>query len=182
MRCKKDHLGGEVMSQLIAFSGSHGTGKTTAAYNHALHLKYAHPDQSVHALVDQEAFCPYPINQQATPESQLWIFTNKINQELSLLKRFDIVVTDRTVIDVIAYTFCQGFDSMAMTMLEVAKDYISIYHQITFRKIINNEYCYADGMRDAQDQIFRYQIEELLLNYYEELTEASCITGVFKYV
>jgi len=171
------------MSELIAFSGSHGTGKTTAAYNLALSYKYNYPDKSVHALVDQEAFCPYPINKEATLESQLWIFTNKINQELSLLRRFDIVVTDRTIVDVIAYTSYLGFDSMAMTMFEVAKNYILKYHQIAFKGINNNAFCYSDGIRDAHDVAFRQEVEDIMVGYYTELIETSCMPSeVIKYV
>jgi len=170
------------MGKLIAFSGSQGTGKSTAAINHALHLKYKYPEKSIHPLVDQEAFCPYPINKETTPESQTWIFTNQIQQELSLLSRFDLVVTDRTIVDVMAYTFCAGFESLTMSMLEMAKNYMAIYQEIYFRKIINNEFCYADGIRDAKDQVFRNEIEEVMLVYFDELLHGKYITGKFEYV
>lgn len=170
------------MGKLIAFAGSHGTGKSTAAFNHALDLKYKHPERSIHALVNQEAFCPYPINKLPTPESQLWIFTNQIRQELSLLNRFDLVVTDRTIVDVLAYTFVAGFESLTMAMLDMAKNYVGIYQEIYFRKIINNEFCFADGIREASDQKFRIEIEEVMLVYFDELIHGKYITGKFDYV
>ncbi|NOX32533.1 MAG: AAA family ATPase [Deltaproteobacteria bacterium] len=170
------------MGSLIAFTGSHGTGKSTAASVMYRDLKYKYPKKSIHVLFDQEVFCPYPINKETTPESQLWIFTNQIRQELSLLSRFDLVVTDRTIVDVIAYTSSAGFDSLTMAMLSIAENHMSIYRKIYFRKIINNDFCYADGIREAKDQTFRDEIEELMLVYFDELLHGKYITGEFKYV
>ncbi len=169
------------MSKLIAFSGTHGTGKTTSAYNLALQLKYNNPDKSIHALVDQEAMCPYPINQKATPETQLWLFTNKIADELALLNRFDIVVTDRTIVDVIAYSACLGYNSLVTSMLEVAKVYLSKYSKITLKRTEYNSFCYSDGIRETIDKRFRIQVEEYLFEYYEELIEGAYIPGEFKH-
>jgi hypothetical protein len=169
------------MGKLIAFSGSHGTGKTKSAINYADHLKCRYPKKSVHPLVNQEAFCDGLINKETTPESQLWIFVNQIRQELYHLSKFDLVVTDRTIVDVIAYTSYAGFDSLAMAMLGIAENRMSVYHEIYFRKIINNEFCFADGIRDAKDHAFRIEIEEVMLVYFDELLHGKSITGKFDY-
>jgi hypothetical protein len=169
------------MSKLIAFSGTHGTGKTTSAGHLFLDLKYKYPNKSIHPFVDHEASCPFPINTKATPETQLWLFHDKISRELSLLNLFDIVVTDRTVVDVIAYSACLGYDALAASMFEDAKVYLSKYHQITFKKIDNNQFCYSDGIRETDDKLFRMQIEDYLSEYYEELIEGGYIPGAFKY-
>ena len=169
------------MSKLISFSGTHGTGKTTSAALLFLDLKYKYPKKSIHPFVDQEAMCPYPINKEATPESQLWLFTDKISRELDLLNRYDIVVTDRTIVDVIAYTITLGFDSLAAAMLETAKVYLAKYNSITFKKIDNNQFCYSDGIRETKDNKFRNQIEVHLSVYYAELIDGGYIPGAFKY-
>jgi len=59
---------------------------------------------------------------------------------------------------------------------------VGIYQEIYFRKIINNEFCFADGIREASDQKFRIEIEEVMLVYFDELIHGKYITGKFDYV
>lgn len=160
---------------LISFSGSHGTGKSTAAYEKAVHLKILHPDKSIYALCDQEALCPYPINKRTTPAGQLWIFTRQINQELFYLSKFDIVVTDRTAVDIIAYTMVAGFSMLASDMFVLAQTHILRYQEIIFRKIVTNEFCCQDGIRESTDGQYRQQVEDTMLDYYRELIEIKCL-------
>ena len=93
-----------MLNYIIAESGSHGTGKTTAVYNKAAQLKLDCPDKKIGTHVENLAFCPYPINEETTEDSQLWIFTHHIQAELFLLTHYDILVSDRTIVD------CIGFD------------------------------------------------------------------------
>ena len=144
------------MGHIIAFSGTHGVGKTDAASRMVVDLKRAHPDKSIKSLCDLEHECPYPINGDATRESQLWIFVNRIQEELDKLSRFDILVTDRSVVDVAAYTYVAGFEDLAMGMLPLAGQHISIYKEIHFKSIAHNNFWFDDGIRDAKDK--RYKI------------------------
>ena len=50
-------------------------------------------------------------------ETQLWMFTNRIQMEISLLTKFDILICDRTIFDTIAYTRYFGFDKLADKIL-----------------------------------------------------------------
>lgn len=150
------------MGEIISFTGAQGTGKTTATYQKAAELKICYPHKSIKALCDLEHACPFPINKETTREAQAWIFSNQIRQELSSLAGFDIVVTDRTIVDVIAYTQVAGFHSLTASMVAFAESYISIYRQVTFRNIATNELCYSDGIREADDQEFRSNVENAL--------------------
>ncbi len=169
------------MSKLIAYSGTHGTGKTTSTYTTAHHLKHLHRNKSIHVLVDQEALSPFTINQTATEEGQLWLFTNKIQYELFLLNKFDIVITDRTIIDIIAYTKYLKFHSLAEMMFTVAQEYIYRYSKITFKKIKTNEFWYPDGIRDTRDCHFRKTVELILSEYYQHLTQSRNFIGELNY-
>jgi len=166
---------------IIAYSGSHGTGKTTSAFNQAMHFKYNHPDKSVSTMTDQEALCPFPINQAGTTESQLWIFSNHIRQELILSRRFDVLVTDRTIVDVIAYTYALGFDALACGMMAIAESYMSMYAEIRVNLIQYHQHCFNDGIRDAEDLQFRQDVEDILLDLYKNLQQDGSIPGKIFY-
>ena len=93
----------------IAFSGTHGTGKSTTAALEYHNQKIIHHGKSVILLCDLEALCPFPINRETTEQAQSWLFANQIQSEIQASSRFDVVVTDRTIIDIIAYTYVAGF-------------------------------------------------------------------------
>lgn len=165
------------MPKIIAFSGAQGTGKTTSAYHQARELKIINPDKSVATLCDLEAFCPYPINQEATEETQEWIFSNQIRQELTAMHRFDLVVTDRTIVDAIAYTMVMGFTTLAGSMLSYAQHHVpQHYHYIYFKQIKNNHHCHQDGIRDV-DQRFRHAVEDIIKQLYKQLTVPAVYPG-----
>lgn len=168
---------------IIAFSGSHGTGKTTSAYRLAEELKINHPSKSVHALCNQARLCPLAINKKTTPESQLWIFTNQIQQEITLLSKFDILVCDRTPIDAMAYTYVAGFERLAMDMCSIMFHRAIQYQQIYFKSIKENEFCHSDGLRESKDRIFRLEVENAMLLFYDAITSVHHsikITGLPK--
>lgn len=164
------------MGQIIAFTGAHGTGKTTAAYRLAESCKIYNPGKSVHVLCDQEALCPFPINKQTSPEAQMWIFTNQIRQELFLTSKFDIIVSDRTVVDAVAYTQVAGFKSLGWRMLNLANMHILNYTSITFRSILQNEFCHQDGIRETTDSRFRQEVEDEMLFLYDYLMESKSLS------
>ena len=157
------------MGYIIAFSGSHGTGKTTAVFEKARELKIALRDQRIGVLAENACFCPYPINRETTPESQMWIFTNHIASELSLLAKFDVVVSDRTALDAIAYTLVAGYDSLAEGMLMLCKEHLRHYKKIFFKSIQQNSYLIEDGLREGADMHFQKAIEKTLLDLYERV-------------
>lgn len=170
------------MKQRYAYSGTHGVGKSTAAMEKARLIKLSCPGESVHILADQEALCPFAINKDTTPEAQLWIFSNQIRQELILSNRFGILVLDRTIVDVIAYTQAAGFDSLAAGMLSVAENYVGVYNSIDVRLIRNNPFCFRDGIREASDLEARQRVEDILLDLYGALTRGGYISeGVVRY-
>ena len=59
----------------IAFSGTQGTGKSFSAYQKVAELKLHNPTKSVVIVNELATDSPFPINNEATRDSQLWIFT-----------------------------------------------------------------------------------------------------------
>ena len=157
------------MDKIIAFSGSHGTGKSYAAYNETINLKRQYPNKSVVAICDLDAFCPYPINKNSTEKTQMWMFSNRIQKELEAMRYFDIAVTDRTIVDIVAYTHVAGFFDMAKQMLALAKQHMRHYKKITFKQIKYNQYWHVDGIRETLDEQFRQDIEDVMLKFHKEI-------------
>lgn len=156
------------MGCIITFTGAHATGKTTSVLEKAREIKIKYPESSVCLLQEIASFCPLPINQNTTPEAQLWIFATQIAKELELCASWDIVISDRTCIDNIAYTYRAGFHDLAERMLFLAALNLHLYKEIYFKSIKNNSYLFADGIRSVEKS-FRSEIETILLNYYSRL-------------
>ena len=153
----------------IAYSGSHGTGKTTSVFEKAKELKITMREKTVGVLAENVIFCPLPINKNTTPGSQMWIFTNKLQAEIEFLAKYDVVISDRTAVDAIAYTFVAGFRELGEAMLELVKQHIKNYDQIIFKSIKHNNYLIPDGLREGYDQKFQKDVEETLLGLYKDL-------------
>ena len=161
------------MGCIYAYTGSHGTGKTAEVLKKNRELKIKYPNSSVFVLQEVASFCPLPINQDTTAEAQLWIFATQIAKELELCSSWDIVISDRTCIDSIAYAYCAGFHDLSERMLSLAVLNLHLYKEIYFKSIDKNQYLYSDGIRDGIrdgiDKTFRSEIETILLNYYTRL-------------
>ena len=172
----------ETKKSVISYTGSHGTGKSTAAGKTYNELKIRHPTQSIRLLCDLEADCPFPINTHTTEEAQLWMFTNQIQAELVALSRFDTLVTDRTIVDIIAYTYCAGFQGLACAMIGLAEQHVGHYSEINVKRIEDNPYFHPDGIRDADNIAFRVEVESILIETYRQLESAGYLTGSVFYV
>lgn len=165
------------MSNIIAISGAHGTGKTTATLNLTARLKRENPTMRVGYLAENAAFCPYPINKGTSHDAQLWMFAHHIQSELSLLSVHDIVVSDRSCVDYIAYTEAAGFGFLAASMFMLARNHLKNYSRIIFHSIDTHPYLEDDGFRDT-DPVFQREIEVRMLKYYELLKVSSMLEVV----
>ena len=98
----------------------------------------------------------------------MWIFSAQINRELTESRKYDWLISDRTIVDVIAYTVFGGHVSLAASMMQIARQYMRRYHMIIFNPVRKNPYCLPDGFRSLDFEV-RAKIEEILLNLYSEL-------------
>jgi hypothetical protein len=150
----------------IAYSGTHGTGKTFAAHQKVLSLKKEHPEIEVGALCGVARSCPLPINKATSFEAQMWIFTRQVQEEIRLSRIYDILVCDRTVLDVAAYTTLAGLHDQGQGMLHLAAYWMATYDQIFYKQLDKNQWVFKDGTRET-DADFRRQIDTKLMTLHE---------------
>ncbi|MDA8140744.1 MAG: AAA family ATPase [Desulfobacteraceae bacterium] len=157
------------IDRMVSFTGSHGVGKTTSVLDKGRELKISLPHRTVGVLSENVIDSPYPINQQTTPESQLWIYTNQIQAELKFLSKYDVTVCDRTALDAVAYSYVAGFGQMASAMFDLFRSHCHVYGQIYFKTVRRNNYLVSDGIRDSSDSKFQAAVETVLLQLYQKL-------------
>jgi len=143
--------------KIIAHIGTHGTGKTTAVFEHAAQIKKT-ANVNLGVIFETVRSCPFPINRDASYESQLWIFNEQIKREIEACSKYDLVLTDRSVYDVMAYTVCAGLIDLADWMMSFKPNY---YMEIVLHKITNEKYLAFDGVRDT-DKEFQKNIQNIL--------------------
>ncbi len=141
----------------IAFIGSHGIRKTTAAHAFAGTVQRA--GRSVEFAREVVRDNPLGINESATGEAQLWVLMSQIRQELELAPKAQVLVTDRAVMDNHAYYLraCGGEDRFAVTPLVTA--WAATYDLVV--RLLPDVPLRADGTRSTADT-FRDEVEAIL--------------------
>ena len=157
----------------IAFVGSHGIRKTTAA--HAFSHVVQRAGRSVEYGREVVRDNPLGINELATGEAQLWVLMTQIRQELELAPKAEVLVTDRGAMDNYAYYLraCGMVDRYRVTPLVEAwsKTYdlvVRLTPDIALR---------ADGIRSTNDS-FRDDIERLLDEHLPRFLPADRLLSV----
>lgn len=150
------------MSKLIAFSGTHGTGKSSCAYELATKMK--HRGYSVVVCDELARECPLTINQGAGSLTQYWIIGAQMKREIKLMTKYDYVISDRTVFDTVAYGTYLGVISPSWG--EALSDYVKTsYESIFVLDPFEFDYHISDGIRDM-DIDFRFNIHQCIVDLY----------------
>ncbi len=148
----------------IGIMGTHGTGKTTYAFQLAYILKK--DSGSDVCIIDEVARkCPYPINGNTTAIAQRWIFHMQFLHEIEAERLHDIVICDRTVLDNMAYAKRAGFSFLVDAYLPIAIDWMNTYDKIIF--LCPSFPLVDDGVRDI-DPIFQEDIDTILAGWIQE--------------
>lgn len=158
--------------KIVAITGAHGTGKTTFVLELAARLKRESAGE-IGIIQETARKCPYPIISQgrdhSSEASQMWIFTAQVQAEQEALRYYPVVISDRTIVDCIAYTAVQGFHELAFGMVAFARRYApGVYGQVVFRSIVDHDYPVDDDFRNGNRNL-RLEIERTLLDLYAEL-------------
>jgi hypothetical protein len=141
----------------IAFIGSHGIRKTTAALAFAGIIQRA--GRSVEFAREVVRDNPLGINERATGEAQLWVLTSQIRRELELAPKAECLVTDRGVMDNFAYYLraCGGDDRYDVEPL--VRSWSRTYDLVV--RLTPDVELRADGVRSTNDR-FRDEVEAIL--------------------
>jgi thymidylate kinase len=151
------------MNNIIAFSGTHGTGKSSCAYSLASRMK--RKGFSVVVCDELARECPLPINQAAGDLTQYWIIAAQMKREITLMDRYDFVISDRTVFDALAYGV--SLNVVPPVWAEALKYYIySTCRDIFLLDPEGFDYHISDGVRDM-DIDFRMNVHHRLKALYD---------------
>jgi nicotinamide riboside kinase len=141
----------------IAFIGSHGIRKTTAALAFASVIQRA--GRSVEFAREVVRDNPLGINEGATTEAQLWVLTSQIRRELELSRQAECLVTDRGVMDNFAYYLRAGAGEDPYDIEPLVRQWSRTYDLVV--RLTPDVSLRADGVRSTNDR-FRDEIEALL--------------------
>jgi len=141
----------------IAFIGSHGIRKTTAALAFASAIQRA--GRSVEFAREVVRDNPLGINEGATSEAQLWVLTSQIRRELELSRKAECLVTDRGVMDNFAYYLRASGGEDRFDVEPLVRQWSGTYDLVV--RLTPDVEIRADGVRSTSDA-FRDEIEALL--------------------
>ena len=144
----------------IVLCGTHGIGKTTVLFKLAYLLK--EQGYNVHIVNETARECPFPINKDATIDTQKWILGKQlvIESELEHKKdKIDIVLYDRSILDVFIYSLMID-KNFANSILPLIKhhmksfDLIFYLHKDDSHFRNDGERCFDSDFRDKIDNLF----------------------------
>ena len=157
----------------VAFVGSHGIRKTTAAHAFVGELQRA--GRSVEYGREVVRDNPLGINEGATGEAQLWVLVSQVRQELELAPKAEALVTDRGVMDNFAYYLraCGMQDRFAIEPF--VRAWSRTYDLVV--RLLPDIALRADGVRSTSDA-FRDEIETILDRVLPDLLRPDRLVGV----
>jgi thymidylate kinase len=136
----------------IAFVGSHGVGKTTLCFDLAAQLKRR--GVNVDMVKEVARASPLPVNRKTSRESQLWILTTQVAEEIRACAQSDVVVCDRAALDNYAYFFLAcGRDLAVEKFVEMWMKTYDLLVRVPVRAEAQD-----DGFRDT-DAVFVREID-----------------------
>jgi nicotinamide riboside kinase len=157
----------------VAFIGSHGIRKTTAAHGFANAMQRA--GRSVEYGREVVRDNPLGINEGATGEAQLWVLVSQIRQELTLAPKAEVLVLDRGVMDNYAYYLraCGGDDRFAAGPM--VREWSKTYDLVI--RLHPDVDLSSDGVRSTSDE-FRLEIERILDDHLGDFVREDRIVDI----
>jgi len=132
----------------IGLCGGHGTGKTTFAYELAAFFKKSGFDVGLSTNVSRSSRSGYL---RGSFLNQNEILTNLMVNEQMLLEKHDVVICDRTVFDVQAYSdFYEGTEWTYDTMLRYIEEHGNYDFIVWFNKPFNAQDKDRNDMSSSQ--------------------------------
>lgn len=147
------------MSNIVALAGTHGTSKSTLAYSLCTYAKKS----GINAVVlDERAReCPFPINEDATSTTQSWLILSHAKKELELASKYDLVISDRSVIDPYVYGITLGLTGSYVELIDYCLYHMIENYIVTFLLDKDKfDYCKDDGVRSTNTK-FRCNVDEM---------------------
>lgn len=150
------------MGRKIAVLGAHGTGKTTMVLRMAAQLKDENPGERVGIVSEVVRSCPFPINAEATEETQAWIFHQQFVREIEAAARYEVVICDRTVLDAMAYSYFAQFYGQVEACMPAALAWMRTYDELYLMR--PQRLPTDDGVRDTSLH-FQSGVDQILCRW-----------------
>ena len=141
----------------IAFVGSHGIRKSTAVL--AFAATVARGGASVEVAREVIRDNPLGMNEGSTADAQLWVLMSQVRTELELAAKADVLVTDRAVMDNLAYAIRASGEPDPYDIWRFAQRWAQTYDLVV--RLTPDIALVADGVRSTNDA-FRDEIEAIL--------------------
>lgn len=159
----------------IAVTGTHGVGKTTLAHQICVAMK----ERNVNVTIVEEKArsCPFPINEVATIETEIWMVHTQIRSELQAqANKYECAVTDRCSLDAIVYwhdrntphAYFEKLRDAAVQWVQTQYDLIILVEPSS-----DTDSFAVDAVRDSSI-IYRNRIRDLFRKYIEGMPE-NCL-------
>lgn len=150
----------------IAIIGTHSTGKTTLIKQ--LAASFTERGDSVLLVPEIARLCPFPINEDVTPEAQNWIVENQIAYENNLPHTSrQLVLCDRTVLDGFTYLY-RSYVRHKIADQAAVWEQKAVAHMPTYDFVFKTQKLdlpsVADGTRST-DEAFREEIDTLMTGF-----------------
>lgn len=150
--------------EIIAITGSHGTGKSTLSFLLAAHYKKL--GKNVKVVQEVARSCPFPINSGMTLEAALWIYYEHMKKELEACRDHDIIICDRTCFD--SFIYAEHFKIQAPQSLRESAEY-HLKHAYTKVIYVRPDLpLVADSVRPP-DQDFQDSIDQLFSSQFQKV-------------
>jgi nicotinamide riboside kinase len=158
----------------IAITGTHGVGKTTLAHQICVTLK----ERNINSCIIEEKArsCPFPINQKATIDTELWMVHTQFRAELhAKASKYDVAVIDRCSLDAIVYwqdrnTPHAYFELLRATAMQWAQEEYDML--ILLEPSSDTDTFAVDAVRDS-GIVYRNRIRDLFRVYIDSLPEQA---------
>ena len=150
------------MGKVIALSGTHGTGKTTNAYILCAEAKKLGINTVV--LDERARECPFPINEEATNDTQAWLILSHAKKELELIRSYDLVISDRSILDPYVYGLSLNIKGPYTSLLTYCVSHVLAHYESLY--LLDKDafsYCVDDGVR-AMSTEFRDKVHQVFLD------------------
>ena len=151
--------------KIIALSSAHGCGKTTQAYLLCARMRLA--GHNVVVLDELARRCPLPINKESTGNTESWLISRQIAEELELVEKYDYIIVDRGVMDSYSYGKVLGLTAIDFYYHVITNHMTNYYNKIYVPHIDSFNYQVDDGTRDL-DPTFRQEVFNTLLQSYNK--------------
>lgn len=156
----------------IAITGTHGVGKTTLAHQICVTLKERNCNATI--VEEKARACPFPINEAATTDTEIWMVHTQIKAELQAkAQKFEAAVIDRCSLDAIVYwqdrntpnCYFEKLRDAALQWVESQYDILVLVEPSS-----DTDEFAVDAVRDSSI-IYRNRIRDLFREYMNGLPE-----------